>query len=67
MGRFLLDIKIGRGCIYLRAFLNISVRNVEYAFAFCHLSLGCFIFPQISPSLALGHFILGNVFGAQVS
>lgn len=26
-----------------------------------------FLFLQISPSLALGHFILGNVFGAQVS
>lgn len=24
-------------------------------------------FAQISPSLALGHFILGNVFGAQVT
>ena len=51
----------------LNKYASLELVFLSYSLTCVFMLYYFFVFCQVSPSLALGHFILGNVFGAQVS
>ena len=53
--------------LHLNKYASLELVFLSYSLTCIFMLYYFFVFYQVSPSLALGHFILGNVFGAQVS